>query len=107
MSLLLSLWSRFGITVKHLSEEYSSLWYVYLFSKQCVSEDKLWNNLDVLLYVLFQLLVDDLLVYHGILPQVPTGGAILPGLDLPVPHHTILFTDREQIAMAERKNVVR
>lgn len=55
-----------------------------------------------------QLLVDDLLVYHGILPQVPavTRG-ILPNLEMPTPHHTILFTDHEQIALAERKNVIR
>ena len=55
-----------------------------------------------------QLLVDDLLVYHGILPQVPavTRG-ILPNLEMPTPHHTVLFTDHEQIALAERKNVIR
>lgn len=55
-----------------------------------------------------QLLVDDWLVYHGILPQVPavTRG-IFPNLEMPTPHHTILFTDHEQIALAERKNVIR
>lgn len=55
-----------------------------------------------------KLLVDDLLVFHGILPQVPavTRG-ILPNLEMPTPHHTILFTDHEQIALAERKNVIR
>ena len=57
---------------------------------------------------LFQLLVDDLLVYHGILPQVPSvTRGILPNLEMPTPHHTILFTDEEQIALAERKNVLR
>ena len=55
-----------------------------------------------------QLLVDDLLVYHGILPQVPSvTRGILPNLEMPTPHHTILFTDEEQIALAERKNVLR
>ena len=59
------------------------------------------------LYV-FQLLVDDLLVYHGILPQVPSvTRGILPNLEMPTQHHTILFTDEEQIALAERKNVLR
>ena len=63
-----------------------------------------WANTSLLT---LQLLVDDLLVYHGSLPQVPTvTRGILPNLDMPIPHHTILFTDREQIALAERKNLV-
>lgn len=49
-----------------------------------------------------------MLVYHGILPQVPSvTRGILPNLEMPTPHHTILFTDEEQIALAERKNVLR
>ena len=47
-------------------------------------------------------------MYHGILQQIPavTKG-ILPNIDMPTPHHTILFTDHEEIALAERKNVLR
>ena len=47
-------------------------------------------------------------MYHGILQQIPavTKG-ILPNIDMPTPHHTILFTDHEQIALVERKNVLR
>ena len=65
-------------------------------------------NLLSLLLLFCKLLVDDLLVYHGILPQVPavTKG-ILPNIDMPTPHHTILFTDHEQIALTERKNILR
>ena len=65
-------------------------------------------DLNLLLLQFCELLVDDLLVYHGILPQVPavTKG-ILPNIDMPTPHHTILFTDHVQIALAERKNVLR
>ncbi|KAK3752195.1 hypothetical protein QZH41_019340, partial [Actinostola sp. cb2023] len=74
-----------------------------------VSMVKIWNYSKTPIRGVqhFVLSVDDLLVYDGILPQVPSGSAILPNLDLPVPHHTVLFTDREQIALAERKNVVR
>ena len=65
-------------------------------------------DLNLLLLQFCELLVDNLLVYHGILPQVPavTKG-ILPNIDMPTPHHTILFTDHVQIALAERKNVLR
>ena len=74
------------------------------FQSTCVFKKRHW----LCSLCVFQLLVDDLLVYHGILPQVPSvTRGILPNLEIPTPHHTILFTDEEQIALAERKNVLR
>ena len=39
-------------------------------------------------------------MYHGILQQIPavTKG-ILPNIDMPTPHHTILFTDERNAKM--------
>ena len=52
----------------------------------------------------FGLLVDDLLVYSGLLPQGVLHSK--PGIQLPVTHHTILFTDNEEIALKERKHAM-
>jgi len=85
-----------------------NLIYVVFDEPVTVSMVKLWNYSKTSSRGVrtFGILVDDLLVYHGELPQVTVSKGILPTVDMPVEHHTVLFTDEEGLAITERKHVL-
>lgn len=87
-----------------------NLLYAHFDQPVTVSMVKIWNYSKTPSRGVkeFSVLVDGLLVFHGVLPAIPTEArGILPTCMAPVEHRTILFTEQQDLVAQEKHHALK